>query len=69
MQREKTFRAVMLAMLAVVFAVYGAIAQPPPPDHGEEDDQPASVGSGLVILLTMGVAYGTKKVYDARKKF
>jgi len=69
MQRKKICRAVLLTILALVFAGYGAIAQPPPPDHGEEDDQQAPVGSGLAILLIMGVAYGTKKVYDARKKF
>jgi hypothetical protein len=28
----------------------------------------APVGSGLVILLSMGAAYGTKKLFDARKK-
>lgn len=26
------------------------------------------VGSGLIILLALGAGYGTKKVYDARKK-
>lgn len=26
------------------------------------------VGSGLVILLALGAGYGSKKVYDARKK-
>ena len=28
----------------------------------------APIGSGLVILLALGAGYGTKKVYDARKK-
>jgi hypothetical protein len=28
----------------------------------------APVGSGLVILLALGAGYGSKKVYDARKK-
>ncbi len=28
----------------------------------------APIGSGLVILLALGAGYGTKKVYDFRKK-
>lgn len=27
----------------------------------------APIGSGLVMLLAMGLGYGAKKVYDARK--
>jgi hypothetical protein len=29
---------------------------------------PAPVGSGLVMLISMGAAYGAKKVYNARKR-
>jgi hypothetical protein len=50
-------------------------AQPPDPPagHGSEGNQSpgggmAPVGSGLVILLSMGVAYGARKVFDARKR-
>jgi len=28
----------------------------------------APIGSGLVILLALGAAYGTKKLYEIRKK-
>ena len=28
----------------------------------------APIGSGLVILLALGASYGTKKLYNARKK-
>ena len=28
----------------------------------------APIGSGLVMLLGMGIAYGSKKVYDLNKK-
>ncbi len=41
---------------------------PPPPDHGGSGDQPAPIGSGLLILAGLGAAYGAKKMYDARKK-
>lgn len=61
----------ILATLALVFTLsLGAIAQPPPPDeHGSGDNKPAAtIGSGLLILLTLGAAYGAKKVYDARKR-
>jgi hypothetical protein len=52
-----------------------SIAQPPNPPggHGSEGNQApagglAPIGSGLVILLGMGAAYGTKKLFNARKK-
>jgi len=44
---------------------------PPPPDHGETGNVPgggAPIGSGLVILLSLGAGYGAKKFYDYRKK-
>jgi hypothetical protein len=43
---------------------------PPPPDHGETGNVPgggAPIGSGLVILLSLGAGYGAKKFYDYRK--
>ncbi len=61
----------ILVTLPVLFFVAAAIAQPPPPaEHGGEGDKDPSgpIGSGLAILLTLGAAYGAKKVYDARKK-
>ena len=49
------------------------VAQPaplPPSNHGQNGNQggTAPIGSGLVILLGMGAAYGGKKLFDARKK-
>jgi polyferredoxin len=46
-------------------------APPPPASHGQSGNQaggPAPVGSGLIILLGMGAAYGTKKLFNARKR-
>ena len=46
-----------------------AHSQPPPPRHGENDDQrPAPIGNGLAILIGLGAIYGAKKIYDARKR-
>ena len=28
----------------------------------------APIGSGLIILMALGAGYGTKKIYDARKR-
>lgn len=46
---------------------------PPPPPGGPGTGEtpiggPAPIGSGLVILISMGAAYGAKKVYNARKR-
>lgn len=43
----------------------------PPLDHGESGDQSggaAPVGSGIAILLSLGIAYGGKKFYDLKKE-
>ncbi len=53
------------------------IAQDPPPPpgggHGQGGNQTpggsAPVGSGLVVLLALGAAYGGKKIYDSGKRF
>ncbi|MDR4989336.1 MAG: hypothetical protein RG741_10925, partial [Bacteroidales bacterium] len=60
----------LLATIALIgFFSLSSIAQPPPPDnHGESENQPAPIGSGIAILLSLGAAYGAKKVFDARKK-
>ncbi len=51
-----------------------SFAQPPapPPEHGMTGDQApggdAPIGSGLVILLSLGATYGAKKIFDSRKR-
>ena len=67
----KSFISRTFMLLSFVFLMgTAAIAQPPPPgQHGEPgDQQPAPIGSGLVILAALGAAYGARKVYVARKK-
>ncbi len=42
----------------------------PPADHGTTANQSgggAPIGGGLFILLSLGVAYGGKKLYDKRE--
>lgn len=44
--------------------------QPPDPGGNPTGDPVGGgspIGGGLVILLSMGAAYGSKKLYDSRK--
>ncbi len=56
--------------LLFTFGSFVLLAQGPPPPpgdpHGGNNDIPgggAPVGSGLAIILTLGAAYGVRKVY------
>lgn len=77
MIKMKTVKKIIgLAILILFFApLTQVIAQggpPPPPPDEVGGDTPiggsAPIGTGLVILSTLGLAYGGKKVYDARQK-
>ena len=73
---KKAIRILLLTVFFITFtvAINSLIAQPMPggDPSGDPSNPPvggyAPVGSGLVILLALGAGYGTKKVYDARKK-
>jgi len=61
----------------IVFVPALMIAQPPPSlnSNGSTVDGnsikgggSAPIGSGIVLLLTLGAGYGAKRIYDARKK-
>ncbi len=67
----------IITALFILFLSAGIMAQvteppDPPGEHGSGDDQPpggsAPIGGGVFILLGLGVAYGSKKVFDLRKK-
>ena len=53
-------------------ALMAQVPPPPPSSHGLDGNQPAGggapIGSGIAILLSLGAAYGGKKVYDFHKK-
>jgi len=64
-------------IISIVFLIIGfstdSIAQPPDPPEdpqsgGEVVGGGAPIGSGLAILLSLGAAYGGKKVWDFRRK-
>ena len=70
---------IIINLVVIVFftllsttAVLASAPPPPPPGGPGTGELPiggsAPVGSGLVILLSMGAAYGAKKVYQLRKK-
>ena len=72
-------KAIRIALLTVFFitftvALSSLMAQPMPGGDPSGGGNPpvgggtAPVGSGLIILLALGAGYGSKKVYDARKK-
>lgn len=62
----------LLILVPVIYSNAAAPPPPPPPGGPGGTDQPiggtAPVGSGLIILISMGAAYGAKKVYNARKR-
>ena len=73
---KKAIRILLLTVffITITVALNSLRAQPMPggDPSGDPNNPPvggyAPVGSGLVILLALGAGYGTKKVYDARKK-
>lgn len=73
---KKAIRILLLTVFFITFTIAfsSLMAQPMPggDPSGDPNNPPvggyAPVGSGLVILLALGAGYGTKKVYDARKK-
>ena len=74
---KNRFRILAISLTLGLFIGISAvtIAQPPAPpaDHGQGGNASpgggtAPVGSGLVVLLSMGAAYGAKKLFHARRK-
>jgi len=69
---KKQIKTLLLSITFILFAATGFTQPPPPPSgagHGASGNQTggnAPVGSGLVILLGLGAAYGGKKLYRMR---
>jgi hypothetical protein len=73
---KKTLRKLILvvSITGAGALINNSFAQPRPGDPGTPGGGgggpiggSAPIGSGLVMLLAMGLGYGAKKVYDARK--
>lgn len=69
----RVFTLKIATMVMCLFLTIGALeAQPPPPPDPDDDDIPIGgtlpVGSGAVILITLGVGYAARKAYQAREK-
>jgi hypothetical protein len=65
----------ILVLLIVVLVPFILTAQPHPADQligggtgGAPTGGGAPIGGGLLILLSLAIGYGTRKIYDARKK-
>jgi len=60
-----------LFLVVPVIITCASTPPPPPPTPGGGDiaiGGPAPIGSGLIMLISMGAAYGARKIYNARKK-
>ncbi|MBN2175983.1 MAG: hypothetical protein JW731_17770 [Bacteroidales bacterium] len=74
---KKIIRSIVLMaflMCSPIFLQNIFADQPPDPGGGPgSGDDPVGggspIGGGLVILIVMGTAYGSKKVFNARNKF
>ena len=72
--RKNIIKLMLIAGIAFTTFAVNAQGPPQPPGsgHGQTGNQApgggAPIGSGLAILLALGVGYGGKKLYDARKK-
>lgn len=64
----------IIAMLLVILVPVILTAQPFPPEpySSGTGTNPvgggAPIGGGLLILLSLALGYGSKKIYDVRKK-
>ncbi len=67
---------IFVTIVFVLFFAFSSMAGGPPlpPGHGDSTDDgdptfQSPIGAGLLILIGLGLAYGGKRVYDARRRF
>ena len=71
--KKNILNLILVGLLIIVPVITGSASAPPPPPPGPGTGEipiggSAPIGSGLVMLLSMGLAYGAKKFYNARKR-
>lgn len=63
---------IAMLVMCLVLAIGTLEAQPPPPPDPGGGDIPIGgtlpIGSGAIILITLGVGYAARKAYQAREK-
>jgi len=62
---------ILIVGLFLALGTLEAQGPPPPPDPGGGDipiGGSLPIGSGAIILITLGVGYAAKKAYQAREK-
>ena len=63
---------IAMLMMCILLALGTLEAQPPPPPDPGGGDIPIGgtlpIGSGAIILITLGVGYAARKAYQAREK-
>lgn len=69
----RVFMNKIAVLMLCLFLTVGALeAQPPPPPDPGGGDIPIGgtlpVGSGAIILITLGIGYAARKAYQAREK-
>ena len=67
MKATNLIKPIIFSLLVFSAVALLAAAPPPPPPPGQPGDQSVPVGSGLLVLAAIGVAYAAKKTYDFRK--
>ena len=69
--------AALFSLLSISAFAQGGPTGPPPPPQGDLEGTTAQdnklggnahLGGGIIILLTLGLAYGGKRLYDLRKE-
>ncbi len=70
--RKITGLAILILFIAPLSLVMAQNGPGDPPGGAGSGDHPvggnAPIGGGIFLLTTLGLAYGGKKVYDARRK-
>lgn len=74
--RMKKILPFVFVMMLLMFTAFNSFSDTPPPPpsggHGQGGNLPpgggAPTGSGMVLLISLAIGYGGKKVYGARNK-